>query len=136
MNVLEAIAIGWFTLGFAGVVGALLRSTIHGRALRWAVMLVFILYALAVPYPWPQRGMVWAAALAVALRAAGFPRPLPDWAGAPRFLLRYFAVAMLLIAAWAALSARADLWLALGTPAALAGLVLLARAQRVGSGRV
>lgn len=136
MDVLEAIAIGWFYLGFAGVVSGLLRGANDTRALRWAVALVFVLYSLALPYSWPHKALVWAAALGVALRAAGIPRPLPEWACAPRFLLRYFAIAMLLVTTWAAISSRAELRLALGTPATLAGLALLVRAQRVGSGRV
>ncbi|HEY9087119.1 MAG TPA: hypothetical protein VIO36_03040 [Anaerolineaceae bacterium] len=68
MLILEYLAIGWFYLGFAGVVGALIRSQRFGWRLALVYALVFVLYSLALPYPWPQRGLVWVAAAAVAAR--------------------------------------------------------------------
>lgn len=136
MLILEYLAIGWFYLGFAGVVGALARSQRFGWRLALVYALVFLLYSLALPYPWPQRGLVWAAAAAVAARYAGFPRALPAWARSPRFGLGYFALAMLLIIAWVASGAENSLWLVPGIPALCAGLALAARAYSVGRGEV
>lgn len=136
MQILEFLAIGWFYLGFAGVVGALLRSQRFGWRLALIYALVFVLYSLALPYPWPQRALVWAAAVGIVIRYAGFPRPLPGWAGSPRFGLAYFALAMALIIAWVASGAERSLWLVPGIPAAFAGLALAARAYSVGRGEV
>ena len=136
MNALEAVAIGWFTLGFAGVLGWMLRHAPFGRWVSAALLLLFGLYSLALPYPWPQRGLVWAAALGVMLRYAGIPRALPAWARSARFMLRYFALAMLLVSVWVVLRAQTVVWFAVGAPAICAGLLLSIRAYSLGNGEV
>lgn len=136
MDALQAIAIGWFTLGFAAVVGGVLRAQPFGRGFSAVLTLLLVLYALALPYSWPQRAYVWAAAAAVLLRYAGFPRPVPAWAQSARFTLVYFLLSMLLVTAWAALRQPGGLWVDIGFPALLAAIALGVRAYHVGRGEV
>lgn len=136
MDALGAIAIGWFTLGFAAVVGGVLRAQPFGRAFSAVMILLLALYSLALPYPWPQRSYVWAAAALVLARYAGFPRPVPGWAHSPRFTLIYFLLAMLLVIAWAALGWQNGLVTHVGLPALCAAVVLGLRAYQVGKGEM
>ena len=136
MNALEAFAIGWFYLGFAGVIGRMLRQAPLGRWINTVLLLLFSLYSLAIPYHWPQSGLAWAAALGVVLRYADIPRALPVWARSPRFVLVYFATAMLLVTIWAVFSTQTVLWFAIGAPAICAALLLSARAYSLGKGAV
>jgi hypothetical protein len=136
MYAFEAIAIGWFYLGFSGVMGRLLRDHPFGRWISAALLLLFGVYSLALPYPWPQRGLVWAAALGVMLRYASIPRALPAWAQSARFALGYFAAAMLLVTGWVVFCAQTVVWFAVGAPAICAVLLLSARAYSLGKGAV
>ncbi len=136
MNALEAIAIGWFTLGFAAVVGGVLRAQPFGPAFSAVMILLLVLYSLALPYPWPQRSYVWAAAALVLARYAGFPRPVPGWARSARFTLVYFLFSMLLVMAWSALGEQTGSVAQVGFPALCAAVVLGLRAYHVGRGEV
>lgn len=136
MDALEAIAIGWFTLGFAAVVGSVLRGQPFGRGFSAILALLLVLYSLGLPYPWPQRSYVWLAVALVLVRYAGFPRAVPAWAHSTRFALVYFLMAMLLVIAWAVLRPQTGLWAQVGIPALCAAVVLGLRAYHVGRGEV
>lgn len=136
MDGLGAIAIGWFYIGFAGVVGGVLRSQPFGHGFSAVLALLLVLYSLALPYPWPQRGLVWFAAVTVLVRYAGFPRQVPAWARSARFTLLYFLLAMLLVTAWVVFRSQSGTWLHVGLPALCAAVVLAVRAHHVGRGEV
>jgi lysylphosphatidylglycerol synthetase-like protein (DUF2156 family) len=129
-NAMAWVAILAVYLGFAGVLGAIIAGSQSERAWLASVysLLVFLPASLGLPWAWPFNLLAWAAALAVAALFARRPTFIPGWVWEARFAFAYFGTVMFLIWVWTLLFTGPVLWLGLGAPAVLAGILGVRRA--------
>lgn len=117
-------------LGFAGVLGSVIAGRQRGQAWITGVYaaLIFLPASLGLPFHWPHMQLTWVAGLMVIVLFARQPAFFPIWLWEPRFAFAYFGVVMFLIWFWAFLFEGPTLWLGLGAPAILAGILSIRRA--------
>lgn len=121
-------------LGFAGTWGSLLRSAGKGWLAPCYFVFLLLPASLMLPYPDPWREITWAVGLILILLYARIPRLMPVWLQKQVFIFSYYGTLMFLILIWSTMSGKPGLGLALGLPAALAGLASWLRSISYGWG--